>query len=58
MTSFFKERIFLEGIDEDEYGRDDDDDDEEIIPNDFREISNFRRKFPRKCRVKKIKKND
>lgn len=50
---FFKERIHLDGIDDE--GFFDDDDDEEIIPNNFREESNFRKTFPRKC-LKKNKK--
>lgn len=50
MQNHFKERIYIEEIDSEfaDYANDEDED-TEIIPNDFREESNFRQAFPRSC---------
>lgn len=49
IQNFFKERIYLEGIDDEKYSTLDYEDEDEFIPNDFRESSCFRKQFPRSC---------
>lgn len=48
----FKERIFIDGVDEASKVNNDDDEDDEVIPNDFLKISNIRKSHPRKCSSK------
>lgn len=52
LQMFFKERIHIDGIDEGEELLDEED---EVIPNNFRKVTNFRSAFPRKCIDKELK---